>query len=183
MDAFPQILASANERVYCNAVQPTLLRSKLWELPASQPEYGAWAEKVQFQVKVLGVGADNGSGGAAAAPTVYSLGAKFQIEIPHTEGEQYLNPEWDDLDLVGVTTKITEGQPWGSVKSHAAGLEPGEGGFGLIAANGAMPATPVIRTITEYGRDVRLLLDPFAEGEEALRKPYFNLIVMAIALS
>lgn len=183
MDALPQILASANERVYCNSVHPTLLRAKLWEMPASQPEYGAWTEKVMFIIKVTGVGSDNGSGGAAGAPTVYQLGVKFQLELPHTTEEQYMVPAWSDLDSVGVTAKITEGAPWGTEKSHGASLEPSEGDYGLIYSNTTQPTKASVRTLTEFGRDCRILLDPWAEGEEAERKPYFNITALAIALS
>jgi hypothetical protein len=183
MDAYPHILASANERVYCNSVQPTLLRAKLWEMPASQPEYGAWAEKVLFMLRVTGVGADNGKGGAATAPTVYQLGVKFQIEIPHTEQEQYFYPAWTDLDATGVAAKITEGAPWGTEKSHSATLEPSEGDYALIYSNTLQPSKAIVRTLTEFGRDCRIVLDPWAEGEETERKPYFNIEALAVALS
>lgn len=180
MDTQTFVLMSGNERLYCAGVEPALTRAKLRQMPASQPEFGAWAQKVVFKVRVLGVGGDDGAGKSATAPTKWSLGVRFEYELAHTELEQYLVPAWATLDTTTVGSDIEEGQPWSSpgLSSYRAGsgLKPAEGGYGVIATNVSSLPLTVKRTPVNFGRDVRIALDPFAEDGT---NPYINAVVLA----
>jgi hypothetical protein len=172
MDAITHILASQSQRIYFNSESPSSTGALLWQMPSNNPQYGAWADRVMFMVYIAAVG---------GSPTSWSLGVKFQYEIPHTDMEQYIAPIWSDFDTVSTTSDIFEGVPWGTSKrSGDTGADPNDGGFGVIATEAtALPFT-IKRTITNFGHGVRIMLDPYAVGGTT---PYLNATVLAIASS
>lgn len=172
MDAQTHILASKSQRIYFNAESAASTGALAWDMPINDPEYGSWSSNVLFVVQIAAVG---------GGPTSWSLGVKFQVQLPHTDEEQYKIPTWVDLDSVAITSDVFEGQPWGTTKrSGDAGALPSAGGFGVVATEAtALPLT-VKRTLTNFGRGCRIKLDPWAADGTS---PYLNATVLAIASS
>jgi hypothetical protein len=130
--------------------------------------------RVMFIIRYVGVG-------GTVAPTTWQLGVKFQIEVPHTDQEQYIIPAWVDLDTTTTAAYIDEGAPWGTAQPTGdTGAAPAAGGYGVAFANGAVANTAVTRTISNFGRGCRIRLYPYAADGTA---PYINLTVLAIPMS
>lgn len=164
-------------------------------VPQCETRWARMFSQVTYVVSVVGT--------TGTAPTSWSLGARFEQHIAHTQGYQYQMPTWAPLQREQVERCIAEGVGWYGPGQSPAGLAsgygvlctdqtPSEDGSGVLPSGLSIPVagTPsatlitkrvtVSRTVTHQLGGVRVAFLPAITGGDATTRIVLSVIAEGV---